>query len=226
MKNKLLIITVLVGGAFFLQSCSNSTNDKAKSEMDSSMSHMSTNDSKNTDKMQMDNDMMKSMSGTMGKMDNMKMSGDFDLDFANMMVIHHQAAIDMSEVEIGKGKDEQMITMAKNIIAAQKAEIEQMQRFVKNYKMPEKKMENGEMHNELGTTMKAMMDKMHGMQMTGNTDKDFAMMMIPHHESAVTMAEEEIGHGKQLELKKLAQKIIADQNKEINEFKAWLAEHK
>ena len=225
MKNKILIATVLFVSAYFLQSCSNSTNDKSKDGMDSSMSHMSANDSMNS-AMKMDNEMMKSMSGTMGKMDNMKMTGDFDLDFANMMVIHHQAAIDMSEVEIAKGKDEGMITMAKNIITAQKAEIEQMQRFVKNYKMPEKKMENGEMHNELGTTMKAMMDKMHNMQMTGNTDKDFAMMMIPHHESAVKMAEEEIGHGKQLELKKLAQKIIADQNKEINEFKAWLAEHK
>ena len=225
MKNKILIATALFVSAYFLQSCSNSTNDKSKDGMDSSMSHMSANDSMNS-AMKMDNEMMKSMIGTMGKMDNMKMTGDFDLDFANMMVIHHQAAIDMSEVEIAKGKDEGMITMAKNIITAQKAEIEQIQRFVKNYKMPEKKMESGEMHNELGTTMKAMMDEMNGMQMTGNVDKNFAMMMIPHHESAVTMAEEEIGHGKQLELKKLAQKIIADQNKEINEFKAWLSEHK
>lgn len=82
------------------------------------------------------------------------------------------------------------------------------------------------MHNELGETMKAMMDKMNNMQMTGNSDKDYAMMMIPHHESAVTMAEDELKHGKQLGLKKMAQKMIADQSKEINEFKAWLSNQK
>ena len=63
------------------------------------------------------------------------------------------------------------------------------------------------------------------MKMSGDADKDFVMMMIPHHESAVTMAEDEISHGKEYELKKLAQKIIADQNKEIKEFKDWLTNH-
>ena len=194
--------------------------------MDSSMTNMTQNDSMNSGKMQMNNEMMQSMNGTMGKMNDMKMTGDFDLDFANMMMMHHQAAIDMSEVEVAKGSDTQIKTMAQNIITAQKAEIEQMQQFVKNYKMPEAKMDKGEMHNELGETMKTMMDKMMNMQMTGNTDKDFVMMMIPHHESAVTMAEDEISHGKKLELKKMAQKMIADQSKEISEFKAWLANQK
>ena len=226
MKNKILFAAALFVGAYFLQSCSNSTNNSSKTDMDSSMTNMTQNDSMNSGKMQMNNEMMQSMNGTMGKMNDMKMTGDFDLDFANMMMMHHQAAIDMSEVEIAKGSDTQIKTMAQNIITAQKAEIEQMQQFVKNYKMPEAKMDKGEMHNELGETMKTMMDKMMGMQMTGNTDKDFVMMMIPHHESAVTMAEDEISHGKKLELKKMAQKMIADQNKEISDFKTWLANQK
>ena len=89
--------------------------------------------------------------------------------------------------------------------------------------MPEAKEMNAEMHSELGETMKGMMDKMNNMQMTGNTDKDFAMMMKLHHESAVKMAEDEISHGKKSELKKMAQKMIADQSKEISDFKAWLS---
>lgn len=226
MKNKILIAAALFVSIYFLQSCSNSTNNTSKTDMDTSMSNMSQNDSMSSGKMQMENDMMQSMSGTIDKMKDMKMSGDFDLDFANMMIMHHQAAIDMSEVEIAKGTDAQIKTMAQNIITAQKAEIEQMQQFVKNYKMPEAKKESGEMHNELGETMKAMMDKMSSIQMTGNTDKDFVMMMIPHHESAVIMAEDELTHGKQLELKKVAQKMVADQNKEIVEFKAWLDKQK
>ena len=170
--------------------------------------------------------MMESMNGMMASMNAMKMTGDFDLDFANMMIMHHQAAIDMSEIELTKGSDAQVKTWAQNIITAQKAEIGQMQALAKNIKVPEMKKESGEMHNELGETMKMMMAKTRAMTMSGNTDKDFVMMMIPHHESAVTMAEDEISHGKHYELKKMAQKIIADQNKEIKDFNAWLASKK
>jgi len=67
---------------------------------------------------------------------------------------------------------------------------------------------------------------MKGMAKTGNADKDFLMMMIPHHESAVTMGEDELSHGKNLELKKMAQKIIEDQSKEIKQFEAILAKMK
>ena len=224
MKNTIFIIAALFTTVLMLQSCGNGNNSSETKETDTSMSQTPKPDTMDMNKM--NDDMMQSMNSTMAKMKDMKMTGDFDLDFANMMMMHHQAAIDMSEVEIAKGSDTQIKTMAQNIITAQKAEIEQMQQFVKNYKMPEAKMEKGEMHNELGETMKTMMDKMMGMQMTGNTDKDFVMMMIPHHESAVTMAEDEISHGKKLELKKMAQKMIADQSKEISEFKAWLANQK
>jgi len=222
MKNKILIATALFFNAYFLLSCDNTNNKTTKNEMDSSMPHKMQNDSMNSGKMQMDNGMMQSLSSTMGKMNEMKMTGDFDLDFVNMMIIHHQAAIDMSEVEVTKGTDTQMKTMAQNIVTAQKVEIEQLHQFVKNYKIPEAKKMNGEMHNELGETMKSMMDKMNNMQMTGNTDKDFAMMMKSHHESAVKMAEDELSHGKQYEVKKMAQKMITDQSKEIADFKVWL----
>lgn len=222
MKYKILIATALIFNAYFMLSCDSAENKTIKKETDSSMTHKMQNDSMNSGKMEMDG-MMQTLSGTMSKMKEVKMTGDFDLDFANMMIIHHQAAIDMSEVEIEKGTDAQLKTMAKNIVNAQKVEIEQLHQFVKSYKMPEAKEMNAEMHSELGETMKGMMDKMNNMQMTGNTDKDFAMMMKLHHESAVKMAEDEISHGKKSELKKMAQKMIADQSKEISDFKAWLS---
>lgn len=229
MKNKILIAAALFVSINLLQSCGNSTDNKSSNEMDTSMD-MAQMDSMDSDNMQMpaggDNAIMQSMSGMMGQMKDMKMAGDFDLDFANMMIMHHQGAIDMSEAVIAKGMDTQIKTMAENIVTAQKAEIEQMQQFVKNYKMTSAKKETDEMHNELGETMKAMMEKMHTVPMTGNADKDYAAMMIPHHEGAVTMAKDELSHGKELGLKKMAQKMIADQNKEIAEFKAWLDKQK
>jgi len=225
MKNKILIITTLYISAYVMQSCGYSNKDKSKTEMDTPIAGEHPKDTMDSGNMNMDNRMMQSMNMMMDKMNDMKMSGDFDLDFANMMIMHHQAAIDMSEVEIAKGTDAQVKTMAQNIIPAQKAEIDQFQRFIRNYKKSEAKMKNEEMHNQVGETMHNMMDKMHNMKMSGNIDKDFVMMMIPHHESAVAMAEDELAHGHHTELKKMAQKIIADQKKEIVILKAWHAEH-
>ncbi len=216
-----------MGSSWFVQSCNDSTKTTSTTtEMDSSMNHTMPNDSMHAGNMNMDNAMMQSMTGMMGKMDAMTMTGDFDMDFANMMIMHHQAAIDMSEVQLAKGSDAQIKTMAQNIITAQKAEIEKMQQMVKDYKLPEAKKQAGEMHNELGETMKAMMGKINSMPMAGNTDKDYVMMMIPHHEAAVQMAEQEIGHGKLAALKIMAQKMIADQNKEIEQFTTWQAKQK
>jgi uncharacterized protein (DUF305 family) len=73
--------------------------------------------------------------------------------------------------------------------------------------------------------MMAMHEKMTSMKPTGDADKDFVMMMIPHHQAAVDMAKAQLEHGKDAELKKMAQKIVADQNKEIGEMKEWQLKH-
>jgi len=223
MKNKIILISILFVGAYSLQSCSKSNNDTARLETDSSMSHMAHTDPSHSGAKQMDHPSMHSMIGTMAKMDTLKMTGDYDLDFVNMMIIHHQAAIAMSEVEVINGIDAKIKTMAQNIITAQRAEINQMEQFAKNYKMPKTKSDMSEMHNEFSEMMREMRDSMKNMHMSGNVDKDFVMMMIPHHETAVTMAEAELKHGNQSQVKKMAKKMIIDQTKEITEFKAWLS---
>jgi uncharacterized protein (DUF305 family) len=59
--------------------------------------------------------------------------------------------------------------------------------------------------------------------MTGDADKDFAMMMIPHHQGAIDMAKVELQHGKDPKLRAMAETIIKAQEKEIAELKAWQA---
>ncbi len=71
--------------------------------------------------------MMKDMND---KMSSMPMSGDQDVDFAMMMRIHHQGAIDMAQAELKGGKDPQMRKMATNVIKAQKREIAQLDKFL------------------------------------------------------------------------------------------------
>jgi uncharacterized protein (DUF305 family) len=61
----------------------------------------------------------------------------------------------------------------------------------------------------------AMMSGMNDMKMTGDTDKDFAQMMIHHHKQAIEMSKAQLEHGRNAELKARAQKIIDDSQKDI-----------
>ena len=75
-------------------------------------------------------DMQAMMKDNSDKMASMKMTGNADVDFAMMMRVHHQGAIKMAEAELRDGKNAQMRKMAKDMIAAQKNEIAQFEKFL------------------------------------------------------------------------------------------------
>ena len=78
--------------------------------------------------------MMHSMQDGLKKMESMKMSGDVDKDFAMMMKMHHQQALDMAQIEITQGKSPEMKVMAKKIVSAQKKEIAKFEAWLSKQK--------------------------------------------------------------------------------------------
>lgn len=68
--------------------------------------------------------------------------------------------------------------------------------------------------------------EMKSMKMTGDVDHDFVAMMKEHHRHGIEMAEIALQHGKDAKAKEFAQRIVAQQKKEIAELDSWLAQHK
>lgn len=66
----------------------------------------------------------------------MSMTGDADYDFAVNMRMHHQMAVDMSQTQLKNGKSLKLRTMATSIIAAQKKEITELDKWIKSAKKP------------------------------------------------------------------------------------------
>jgi len=70
----------------------------------------------------------------------------------------------------------------------------------------------------------AMTRMMNGMAIkpTGDIDHDFVAMMSPHHQGAIDMAKVQLLHGKDPQMRRLAQEIVTDQQLEIELMRRWL----
>lgn len=198
------------------------TEDSAASE-DGMMD--TTSETTMMDTSSMDNTMMAGMHQHMQEMQHMKMTGDPDYDFAQMMTMHHQGAIRMSENELANGTDARLKEIANRTITSSKADIQKLQNYTSTNKAAA---------GDTAATMRmmkpmhAMMEQMHGKDMMGNmsTDQHFAQMMVHHHNSGIEMAREYLKQGKNQQLKTLAQKIIDEQQKEVKEMQAWQQQNK
>jgi uncharacterized protein (DUF305 family) len=156
-----------------------------------------------------------------------------DVSFARGMVVHHAQAIEMSDIVLAKPDvDATVLTLARRIKAAQGPEISQLSTWLTSWgeKVPD--TSPGMDHSAHGggagdsgpgggmISAKAMTALKNASGPTAGAM--FLDMMIKHHEGAITMAREETARGSNSAAKALAQKIIADQEREIAEMRQLL----
>lgn len=172
------------------------------------------------------NTYMNLMHQMMERMDTMTKTKDTDHDFAAMMRMHHQGAIDMANKVIEQGNNAEIKAIAQQMVQKQQQEIGELTAFLAAHSIdPENS--TGEPFNieQMGAMMKMM--KANDLRiLTGKADQDFAQLMIDHHQSAIETSEALIKYGKETETKELAEKIITDQKIEISKLQDWLLENK
>ena len=180
-----------------------------------------------------------------------KPTGDVDHDFVAMMSPHHQGAIDMSQAELRYGHNEQLIRIAQDIVVEELQEIAAMRAAsgekltpteatlaasfagtaagpgfsspVPADNVPLSRKTEPPFLAENAAAMTKMMNDM-TIKPTGNIDRDFVAMMVPHHQGAIDMAQAALRYAREAQLRRIAQEIIVDQIQQISQMRLAVGE--
>ena len=145
---------------------------------------------------------------------------DDDVMFAQMMIPHHEQAIEMSDIALDPtvGAGEQVRALATQIKSAQDPEITLMKELLTVWGKP---LNSDEDHSSMMSGMLSADELAELGTLTGAAfDSAWAKAMIAHHEGAIEMAEAVLADGKNPEILTLAQAIISAQESEIETLRS------
>ncbi|GHF58046.1 hypothetical protein GCM10017781_37830 [Deinococcus metalli] len=156
-----------------------------------------------------------SMTGSMDMGALEKLSGKaFDRAFLSMMIPHHQAAIDMARAVLPLNKDATVKQWATQVIQDQSREITVMTKLLATY---------GGADTAMSATMKSGMAEMAtAIKTSKQPDQAFVQGMLPHHSSALDMAQLALQKSANSQVLTLARDIVTAQAKEMYDFRRWL----
>ncbi|KQR35121.1 DUF305 domain-containing protein [Deinococcus sp. Leaf326] len=138
----------------------------------------------------------------------------FDRAFLSMMAPHHQMAVDMAKAVLPVSKDATVKAWANAVIKDQTQEITQMNTILKGM---------GGVNNAMANTMKSSMSGMGDMIKKSKTpDVAFVQGMLPHHASAIDMANLALQQGQDARVLSLSKAIITAQATEMLDYRTWL----
>ncbi|MER5183209.1 DUF305 domain-containing protein [Streptomyces sp. NPDC002896] len=154
---------------------------------------------------------------------------DADVSFAQMMIPHHQQALEMAKLADGRASDSEIKELAAQIEKAQDPEIKTMEGWLKSWGKPtqaESMDHSGHSGDSGDSGMDGMMsdEDMKELEAAKGTefDKMFAQMMIDHHDGAISMAEDEQKNGSNADVKKMADAIVEGQSAEVKQLQGIL----
>lgn len=146
-----------------------------------------------------------------------------DVQFAQMMISHHQQAIEMAKLAPSRAGSA-VKTLAKNIEGAQGPEIARMTGWLKAWGKPvSNDMDGMDMGHDSMPGLMSVRDltMLKGMQ-GKEFDKQFLTMMVAHHQGAITMARQEAKDGKNPDATALAKSIASSQTAQITQMRKLL----
>lgn len=138
---------------------------------------------------------------------------EFEIEFMNAMIRHHQAALDMAKLVPDRASHAEIKTTAQQIITDQTREINEMTGWLQQWynATPQSGM-------NMGTSDMAKLESL-----TGDAfDQEFMIQMRVHHQNALEMARLVPERATHAELKTLGENIIRTQTAEIQQFETWL----
>jgi uncharacterized protein (DUF305 family) len=141
-----------------------------------------------------------------------------DERFIDAMVPHHEGAVEMARVAVKNAEHPEIERLAEHIISNQEAEINELE----SIKREEYGTPKVPTHMSMGQT-KDMGMMMNPQSLTNENpfDKAFIDNMIPHHRSAIGMAQVARDEFNNPKIKELATGIVSAQKREISQMKQW-----
>lgn len=150
---------------------------------------------------------------------------DADVMFAQMMIPHHEQAIEMSDIALDPtiGASDAVRALATDIKTAQDPEIAQMTAFLASWEQPTS-MDSSMDHSSMMSGMLTV-GELEELATLRGTQFDTAWInaMIKHHEGAIQMANDVLANGTNNDVRTLAESIIVTQQSEIDAMNALLS---
>lgn len=165
-----------------------------------------------------------SMSSPAASADHSTAHSIVDVEFAQMMIAHHQQALDMARLAETRATDSEIKSLAAHIKNAQRPEITAMTGWLAAWGQPTAQPGG---HNMPGMgAMPGMMSDEEMAQLSQATgtdfDRQFARMMIAHHNGAIQMANDIAGKTTNATVKAFAQQVVTAQTAEVDQLQKIL----
>ncbi|KQY48316.1 hypothetical protein ASD18_12105 [Cellulomonas sp. Root137] len=152
---------------------------------------------------------------------------DADTQFAQLMIVHHQGAIEMAGLAVERASTPEVKALAERIQAAQGPEIDLMTGWLTSWGEETGHdtdmggMDMGGMDMD-GMSQSEVMEELDALE-GAEFDRAFLERMVAHHRGAIEMSEQEKAEGSNPDAMALAGTIIDAQTAEITEMQNLLA---